>query len=87
MENIVHEVPVLVVGGGPVGLLAVWQLAHHGIHCMLAERNLSTTNSPKMDITNCRTMELLRCLGLANKLREQGKSIVNYRAQASECTS
>jgi hypothetical protein len=22
---------------------SVWQLAHHGIHCMLAELNLSTT--------------------------------------------
>jgi hypothetical protein len=41
---------------------------------MLAERNLETTKWPKMDITNCRSMELLRRLGVADGLREVGKS-------------
>ncbi|THC96228.1 hypothetical protein EYZ11_004306 [Aspergillus tanneri] len=71
MEDTVHKVPVLVVGGGPVGLLTAWQLARNGIHCMLVERNFTTTRSPKMDITNCRSMELLRYMGLADKLIAQ----------------
>ncbi|KAH8807752.1 FAD binding domain-containing protein [Xylogone sp. PMI_703] len=66
---VVHDVPVLVVGGGPVGMLTAAQLAHHRIQCMLAERNLETTKWPKMDITNCRSMELLRRLNLADGLR------------------
>ncbi|KAE8378186.1 FAD binding domain-containing protein [Aspergillus bertholletiae] len=74
MQTAEHEVPVLVVGGGPVGLLTAWQLAFHGIKCMLAERNVTTTQWPKMDITNCRSMELLKSLGLADKLREHGVS-------------
>ena len=40
---------------------------------MLIERNYETTRWPKMDVTNVRTMELLRTLGLADGLREQGK--------------
>jgi hypothetical protein len=40
---------------------------------MLTERNPDTTKWPKMDITNCRSMELLRRLGVADSLRTIGK--------------
>jgi hypothetical protein len=36
---------------------------------MLVERNASTTRYPKMDITNARSMELFRRLGLVDALR------------------
>lgn len=66
------ELPILVAGAGPVGLIAAYTLAHHRIRCVLIERNDSTTKWPKMDITNVRSMEILRRLGLAEQLREQG---------------
>lgn len=44
-------------------------LALHGVRCLLIERNASTTRHPKMDITNGRSMELFRRLGVADKLR------------------
>ncbi|KAL2837115.1 FAD binding domain-containing protein [Aspergillus pseudoustus] len=72
MRKVEHQETVLVVGGGPVGMLTAWQLAQNGVKCMLIERNPSTTVAPKMDITNCRSMELLKLMGLADKLREQG---------------
>lgn len=71
-QPIHHETPVLIVGAGPVGLIAAFQLARRGIRCMLVERSLETTKWPKMDITNCRSMELLKRLGLADELRQQG---------------
>ncbi|KXH60580.1 FAD binding domain-containing protein [Colletotrichum nymphaeae SA-01] len=67
-----HHVPVLVVGAGPAGLLLALQLAKNGIQSLIAERNLDSTKWPKMDITNCRSMELLRRLGIADDLRTQG---------------
>lgn len=39
---------------------------------MLVERNLETTRWPKMDVTNCRSVEILRRLGVADGLREVG---------------
>jgi FAD-dependent monooxygenase len=67
-----HDTPVLIVGAGPVGLLLAKELSHHGIASTLVERNLDTTRWPKMDITNCRSMELMRRLGLDAELRRIG---------------
>lgn len=69
-----YETPVLVVGAGPAGLIAALQLSRNGTRCMLVERNLTTTKWPKMDITNCRSMELLKRLGIDQGLREIGES-------------
>ena len=64
------EVPVLIAGGGPVGMTLAKALATFGIECMIVEKNATTTKHPKMDITNSRSMELFRKLGLASLLRE-----------------
>lgn len=66
---------MLIVGAGPAGLIAALQLSKNGTRCMLIERNLSTTKWPKMDITNCRSMELLKRLGVDTGLRNIGKSL------------
>ena len=64
-----QHVPVIIAGGGPVGMTLARDLAQRGIRTLLAERNPTTTHHPKMDITNARTMELFRRLGLADELR------------------
>jgi 2-polyprenyl-6-methoxyphenol hydroxylase-like FAD-dependent oxidoreductase len=61
--------PVLIAGGGPVGMTLARTLASLGVRCLLVERNPSTTRHPKMDITNGRSMELFRRLGLVATLR------------------
>jgi 2-polyprenyl-6-methoxyphenol hydroxylase-like FAD-dependent oxidoreductase len=63
------SVPVLIAGGGPVGMTLACELARRGIACMLVERNATTTRYPKMDITNARSMELFRRLALVDGLR------------------
>lgn len=63
------HVPVLIAGGGPVGMTLARMLGHLGVRCLLVERNPTTTRHPKMDITNGRSMELFRRLGLADRLR------------------
>lgn len=66
----IDRVPVLIAGGGPVGLTLALTLARHGVQALLVERNPSTTTHPKMDITNGRSMELYRQLGIADDLRK-----------------
>jgi len=71
------SVPVLIAGGGPVGMTLARTLASFGVRCLLVERNPTTTRHPKMDITNGRSMELFRRLGLVDKLRAVGVAEAN----------
>src|SRR5512135_3193153 len=57
-------VPVLVVGGGPVGLLMATGLRHFGIDCLLVEKHASTLDFPKGRRVTTRTMEIFRQWGL-----------------------
>ncbi|KAL6362177.1 hypothetical protein LRP88_04254 [Fusarium phalaenopsidis] len=67
-----YDAPVLIAGAGPSGLLLSLQLAQQGVRSMLIERNLDTTKWPKMDVTNCRSMELFNRLGISQDLRDLG---------------
>lgn len=63
------DTQVLIAGGGPVGLITALELDKQGIKAILIEKNPTTTQHPKMDITNGRSMELFRRWGVDNKLR------------------
>jgi 2-polyprenyl-6-methoxyphenol hydroxylase-like FAD-dependent oxidoreductase len=62
--------PVLIAGAGPVGMTLAFELAFRGVACVIVEKNHTTTSHPKMDITNGRSMELFRRIGLSDRLRE-----------------
>lgn len=57
-------VPVLVVGGGPVGLALAGDLGWRGISCILIEQSDGSIYQPRMDLVGIRTMEFCRRWGL-----------------------
>jgi 2,4-dichlorophenol 6-monooxygenase len=59
---------VLVVGAGPAGLTAAVALAQLGVDCITISKYPSTAPSPRAHITNQRTVEVLRDLGLSEQL-------------------
>jgi 2-polyprenyl-6-methoxyphenol hydroxylase-like FAD-dependent oxidoreductase len=61
----VRRVPVLIVGGGPVGLALAAELGWRGIACELVEQGDGTIATPKMNEVNTRTMEFCRRWGIA----------------------
>ncbi|NLU71872.1 2,4-dichlorophenol 6-monooxygenase [Streptomyces sp. HNM0575] len=63
-EAVHPEVPVIVVGGGSVGLLTAALLAHHGVHAVLVERRSGPSVHPRATGIGPRTVEILRELGL-----------------------
>lgn len=71
-EEVLPTGTVLIAGGGPVGLILARVLSYYGVKSILFERNKTTTSWPKMDLTNARSMELFRKLGLADELRQHG---------------
>ena len=63
---------VLIVGGGPVGMTAALELAHQGAPAILITENTETARHPKCNLTNARSMEFFRRLGLSQMLRSTG---------------
>lgn len=67
------ETPVLVVGGGPIGLTLAMDLAWRGIPVVVAElRRRGETPSVKCNHVSARSMEIFRRLGIAQRLRNAG---------------
>ncbi len=66
------DVPVLIVGGGPVGLAMAAELGWRGIDCTLVERGDGEVVHPKTNGVNMRTMEYCRRWGIADIIREKG---------------
>ena len=66
------DIPVLLVGGGPVGLCASILLSQHGVPSWLVERHAGTSIYPKTRLVNTRTMEVFRQCGLEQAVRERG---------------
>jgi putative polyketide hydroxylase len=67
-----QEVPVLIVGGGPVGLTASILLSREGVRSLLVERHPSTAVHPKARGINARSMEMYRQCGVEAAIRKAG---------------
>ncbi len=63
-----RNIPVLIVGGGPVGLALAAELGWQGIECELVEQGDGVVKTPKMNEVNTRSMELCRRWGIAEQV-------------------
>src|SRR5215813_1431280 len=70
--EIPQNIPVLIVGGGPVGLTASILLSRHGVRSLLAERHPGTAVHPKARAINARSMEMYRQCGVEAAIRKAG---------------
>jgi len=64
-----RRVPVLIIGGGPVGLALAAELGWRGVACELVEQGDGRISTPKMNEVNIRTMEFCRRWGIAETVR------------------
>jgi 2,4-dichlorophenol 6-monooxygenase len=63
------DVPVLIVGAGPAGLAASNLLSGYGVRHLLVEKHPGTAHTPRAHIVNQRTVEILRHMGLEERVR------------------
>jgi 2-polyprenyl-6-methoxyphenol hydroxylase-like FAD-dependent oxidoreductase len=76
------ESPVLIAGGGPVGLALAADLSSKGVRSLLVETRTQPTEHPRATLLGSRSMEYYRRLGLDDEIvraslpREHGYRIV-----------
>jgi len=68
------DTPILIVGGGPVGLGLALDLGWRGVECLLIdelERD-GYKNHPRANLVNSRTMEFCRRWGISERVKQVG---------------
>ena len=65
------EAPVLIVGGGLVGLSAATFLAQQGVRSIAVERLKASSPLPRAAFFHMRTLEMFRSAGIEDRVREQ----------------
>ncbi|HMC37589.1 MAG TPA: FAD-dependent monooxygenase [Actinomycetota bacterium] len=63
------DTDVLIVGAGPAGLAASALLAEYGVDAITVTKYPGTANSPRAHITNQRTVEVFRDLGIEDRVK------------------
>jgi len=69
MTSKILETPVLIVGGGSVGLAIAAELGMRGASCLVIEKSDRPAEHPRATALNARSMEFMRKWGVADKIR------------------
>ena len=67
------EAPVLIAGGGLVGLTTAMFLAHHGVRSLVIERLRGSSPVPRAAHFHLRTLELFRLVGIEEAVRRRSE--------------
>ena len=66
------DAEVILVGGGPAGLMLAHELGRRGISVLLLEEDTGTAVNPQANATQARSMEHYRRLGFVDAVRARG---------------
>jgi 2-polyprenyl-6-methoxyphenol hydroxylase-like FAD-dependent oxidoreductase len=80
------ETPILIVGGGSVGLALACDLGSRGVPCLVVEQNERPADHPRATAINARSMEFMRRWGVADAVR-QAAAPADFPHTALYCTS
>src|SRR5437016_6535747 len=70
--DIPQRASVLIVGGGPCGLMLSNELGRRGVSAIMIDDKPGTACNPQANATQARTMEHYRRLGFADEIRALG---------------
>jgi len=62
------EIPVLIVGAGPVGLMMAAELVRHGVKCRIVDKSPAPTTQSRALALHARTLEIFDLIGIADEV-------------------
>jgi 3-(3-hydroxy-phenyl)propionate hydroxylase len=71
-SNMQSERPIVIAGGGPVGVVTALALARQGLDVQLFEAEARVNDSPRAATTHAATLEILENLGLVEEVTKRG---------------
>jgi 3-(3-hydroxy-phenyl)propionate hydroxylase len=74
------KIPVLIAGGGPVGLTLAALLAHHGVRCLVVEADASWCDGSRAICLSRRSQEILGWVGADRPLIAKGLPWIGGRS-------
>ncbi len=66
------NLPIVIIGGGPVGLSLAAELGSHNVNCVLLERSEGANHHPRANVVAARTMEFFRRWRIAEQVAQCG---------------
>ena len=67
-----YDYPVIIVGGGPVGMVVAAELGQRGVSCLLLEQGDGSNNHPRANVVSPRSMEHFRRWGIDQQVLAAG---------------
>src|SRR5256885_116681 len=72
-QRMADEFPVLIVGGGLIGLTTAMFLAQHGVSSLAVDRLRGGSQLPRAAHFHLRTLELFRQAGIEDEVKQQSE--------------
>ncbi|ALS60038.1 FAD-dependent monooxygenase [Pandoraea norimbergensis] len=66
------EVPVAIVGGGPIGMVTALALARHGVRCVVLQAEQQVSEGSRAIVFTRRSQEILQAVGVADAVVAKG---------------
>ncbi|KAJ1303080.1 hypothetical protein OPQ81_011281 [Rhizoctonia solani] len=81
------NVDVLIIGGGPAGLMCAYNLSQAGLHVRVVDKKSERLQKGQGDVLQARGLEILDSLGLTSKILQEAQRCVHTATYASSPTS
>ncbi len=66
------DVPVTIVGGGPIGMVTALALARHGVRCVVLQAEQQVSEGSRAIVFTRRSQEILQAVGVADAVVAKG---------------
>jgi len=70
LESLPSHIPVLIVGGGPVGITCALLLAEQGVESLVIEKGDALPSTPRAHVIRRRSMEIFEKIGVADAVEK-----------------